>query len=49
MARELVVEAGDAMRVRTVCAVTGSFDHRVVNGARGAEFMQRLKNVIEEL
>jgi pyruvate dehydrogenase E2 component (dihydrolipoamide acetyltransferase) len=48
MKRELIVEENDAMRVRTVCTVTGSFDHRVVNGAQGAAFLQRLKIQLEE-
>jgi pyruvate dehydrogenase E2 component (dihydrolipoamide acetyltransferase) len=49
MGRELVVEAGDTMRVRTLCTVTGSFDHRIVNGVQGAVFLQRLKTLMEEL
>jgi pyruvate dehydrogenase E2 component (dihydrolipoamide acetyltransferase) len=49
MKRELIVEENDVMRVRTVCTVTGSFDHRVVNGAQGAAFLQRLKMQLEEL
>jgi pyruvate dehydrogenase E2 component (dihydrolipoamide acetyltransferase) len=48
MGRELVVESGDALRVHTLCTVTGSFDHRIVNGAQGAVFLQRLKTVLEE-
>ena len=31
----------------TVMTVTGSFDHRVIDGALGAQFMQRLKAVLE--
>ncbi len=36
------VEARPSMRL------TLSFDHRVVNGAPGARFMQRLKQILEE-
>jgi pyruvate dehydrogenase E2 component (dihydrolipoamide acetyltransferase) len=48
MGRELVVETGDSMRVHTLCTVTGSFDHRIVNGVQGAAFLQRLKTLMEE-
>jgi pyruvate dehydrogenase E2 component (dihydrolipoamide acetyltransferase) len=44
----LHIGAGGAMNVRSAMAVTGSFDHRAINGAQAAEFMTLLKNMIEE-
>ena len=37
-----------AMNVRSAITVTGSFDHRAINGAQAAEFMTLLKKMIEE-
>jgi pyruvate dehydrogenase E2 component (dihydrolipoamide acetyltransferase) len=34
--------------VRPVMTVSVSFDHRVVDGARGAEFLDTLASLIEE-
>jgi pyruvate dehydrogenase E2 component (dihydrolipoamide acetyltransferase) len=42
------VDESGAIRVRRVCTVTGSFDHRAVNGAQGAAFLTELKKIIEE-
>ncbi|BCX18157.1 MAG: acetyltransferase component of pyruvate dehydrogenase complex [Geminicoccaceae bacterium] len=42
-----VVE-GDAIVVRTLMTVTLSTDHRVVDGALGAEFLQAFKALIED-
>jgi pyruvate dehydrogenase E2 component (dihydrolipoamide acetyltransferase) len=36
------------MQVKPMVRLTLSFDHRVVNGAPAAKFMQSLKNVLEE-
>ncbi len=36
-----------ALAVATVMSVTGSFDHRAIDGADGAELMQALKALIE--
>jgi pyruvate dehydrogenase E2 component (dihydrolipoamide acetyltransferase) len=49
MRKALVVEPDDAIRVRTLCTVTGSFDHRVVNGTQGAACIQRIKEILEEM
>jgi pyruvate dehydrogenase E2 component (dihydrolipoamide acetyltransferase) len=35
--------------IRPMLSVNASFDHRVVDGARGAMFMQTLSNLIENL
>ena len=41
-----VVE-GDALAIATVMTVTGSFDHRAIDGADGAELMGAFKALIE--
>jgi pyruvate dehydrogenase E2 component (dihydrolipoamide acetyltransferase) len=37
----------DALAVATVMSATGSFDHRAIDGADGAELMQAFKNLVE--
>ena len=37
----------DALGIATVMSATGSFDHRAIDGAVGAEFMSVLKTLIE--
>jgi pyruvate dehydrogenase E2 component (dihydrolipoamide acetyltransferase) len=37
-----------ALAVATVMSATGSFDHRAIDGADGAELMQAFKNLIEK-
>ncbi len=49
MRRALVVGPDDAMMIRTLCTMTGSFDHRIVNGVQGAAFMQRIREILEGL
>ncbi len=48
MEKRLDIDESDRMAIRTACTITGSFDHRIVNGALGAEFMATLKRLIEE-
>ncbi|MEY2884773.1 MAG: hypothetical protein RL490_2497 [Pseudomonadota bacterium] len=38
---------GDALAIATVMTVTGSFDHRAIDGADGAELMAAFKALIE--
>ncbi|WP_029941121.1 pyruvate dehydrogenase complex dihydrolipoamide acetyltransferase [Sphingomonas astaxanthinifaciens] len=38
---------GDAVTVATVMSITGSFDHRAIDGADGARLMKTLKELIE--
>jgi pyruvate dehydrogenase E2 component (dihydrolipoamide acetyltransferase) len=38
---------GDQLTVATVMSVTGSFDHRAIDGADGARLMKTLKGLIE--
>ncbi len=37
----------DALAVATVMTATGSFDHRAIDGATGAELMQAFKALVE--
>lgn len=42
------VNEANTINIRTVTTLTGSFDHRIVNGAKGAAFLARCKKVLEE-
>jgi pyruvate dehydrogenase E2 component (dihydrolipoamide acetyltransferase) len=46
--KALTVDDSGAIRVRSLCTVSGSFDHRAVNGAQAAAFLADLKQIIEE-
>ena len=46
--RDLVVPVDGAPAVRPVLSLSVSFDHRVVDGARGAEFLDTLAALLEE-
>jgi pyruvate dehydrogenase E2 component (dihydrolipoamide acetyltransferase) len=37
----------DALGIATVMTATGSFDHRAIDGAEGAQLMQAFKGLIE--
>ena len=37
----------DALQIATVMSATGSFDHRAIDGATGAELMSAFKQVCE--
>jgi pyruvate dehydrogenase E2 component (dihydrolipoamide acetyltransferase) len=47
-ARERPVALDGAVVVRPVVALSVSFDHRVVDGARGAEFLDTIASLVEE-
>ena len=47
-ARERPVALDGAVVVRPVVALSVSFDHRVVDGARGAEFLDTIASLLEE-
>jgi pyruvate dehydrogenase E2 component (dihydrolipoamide acetyltransferase) len=49
MKRALLVGPDDAIRIRTISTMTGSFDHRIVTGAQGAAFMGRIQETLEGL
>jgi pyruvate dehydrogenase E2 component (dihydrolipoamide acetyltransferase) len=38
----------DALSVATVMSATGSFDHRAIDGADGAQLMQAFKELCEK-
>jgi pyruvate dehydrogenase E2 component (dihydrolipoamide acetyltransferase) len=44
---ERPVAVGGALAARPVLTLTVTFDHRVVDGARGAEFMDTLAKLVE--
>jgi pyruvate dehydrogenase E2 component (dihydrolipoamide acetyltransferase) len=46
--KRFLVAEDESMAVHSVCTISGSFDHRVVNGAEAAAFLSRLKEIIEE-
>lgn len=46
--RELAASDDGNFRVRAALTLTGSFDHRAVNGAQGAAFLAEIKRVLEE-
>jgi pyruvate dehydrogenase E2 component (dihydrolipoamide acetyltransferase) len=49
MKRDLLIGPDDSMQIQRVCTVTGSFDHRIVNGTQGAAFMQYIQDTLEGL
>jgi pyruvate dehydrogenase E2 component (dihydrolipoamide acetyltransferase) len=49
MRKTLLVDSAESMQIGTTCSVTASFDHRVVNGAQGAQFLQYVKKTLEEI
>jgi pyruvate dehydrogenase E2 component (dihydrolipoamide acetyltransferase) len=48
IAPEVTADAQGAIRVRPVLRLSGSFDHRAVNGAQGAAFLAEIKRILEE-
>jgi len=46
--KTLFVDAGDDITIRSACSLSASFDHRVVNGAQGASFLEKCKTILEE-
>ncbi|MFW6180514.1 MAG: dihydrolipoamide acetyltransferase family protein [Spirochaetota bacterium] len=46
--KTLDIDEDGGMRVRAVCALTGSFDHRAVNGAEAARFLDTVRRNLEE-
>ncbi len=41
-------EAGDSIAIRSMCILTLTFDHRLIDGAIADQFMAHLKSVIED-
>jgi pyruvate dehydrogenase E2 component (dihydrolipoamide acetyltransferase) len=46
-AKKVVVGEDDELEIRWKMNITGSFDHRVVDGAVGAQFMNAVRNYLE--
>ncbi len=46
-AKKVVVNQDDELEIRWRMNITGSFDHRVVDGAVGAQFMNAVRNYLE--
>ena len=46
--KTLYADELEKISIRNEFTATGSFDHRVVNGKTGAEFLQEFKKIIEE-
>jgi len=45
---ERVVPCGDGTAVRPMVTLTGTFDHRAVDGAPAAAFLQTVKESLED-
>jgi pyruvate dehydrogenase E2 component (dihydrolipoamide acetyltransferase) len=45
--KKVVVGENDEIEIRTRMNITGSFDHRVVDGAVGAKFVNLVKNYLQ--
>jgi pyruvate dehydrogenase E2 component (dihydrolipoamide acetyltransferase) len=43
-----IVPVNGRPEVKPMCTFTLSFDHRVVDGARGAQFLETLAELVEE-
>jgi pyruvate dehydrogenase E2 component (dihydrolipoamide acetyltransferase) len=46
--REIAVAEDGSFRARAALTLTGSFDHRAVNGAQAAAFLAEIKRILEE-
>jgi len=47
--KKFIVNDDNSFAVRSACKVSGCFDHRVVNGEQGAEFLDKVKKNLEEI
>lgn len=45
--RQVVPTDDDSIEIRTRMSITGSFDHRVVDGAQGAQFVNVIRELLE--
>jgi pyruvate dehydrogenase E2 component (dihydrolipoamide acetyltransferase) len=45
--KRIYVDAENGIHIRSACSVSGSFDHRIVNGAQGAAFLEKCKIFLE--
>lgn len=47
--KTFLIKNDNSFVVRSVCRFSGCFDHRIVNGEQGAEFMDKFKKILEEI
>lgn len=47
--KTFLIKNNNSFVVRSVCRISGCFDHRIVNGEQGAEFMDKFKKILEEI
>jgi len=47
--KTFLIKNDNSFSIRSVCRIGGCFDHRVVNGEQGAEFMDKFKKILEEI
>lgn len=47
--KTFLIKNDNSFVVRSVCRISGCFDHRIVNGEQGAEFMDKFKKILEEI
>jgi len=45
--KTIFIDDDNTMKIRNIFTVTGSFDHRCINGALGAKFLQTFKQIME--
>ncbi|HOK79794.1 MAG TPA: dihydrolipoamide acetyltransferase family protein [bacterium] len=45
--RKTAVVENDHIVIKSICKVTGSFDHRLANGTIAAEFLKQVKEILE--
>ena len=46
--KRLFIDDENRMQIRRAASLTGSFDHRIVNGAEGAAFLEKVKEILEK-
>jgi len=47
--KTFLINNDNSFSIRSICRIGGCFDHRVVNGEQGAEFMDKFKKILEEI
>jgi pyruvate dehydrogenase E2 component (dihydrolipoamide acetyltransferase) len=46
--KKVTADEEDRMQIRQCAVLTGGFDHRIINGADGAAFLERIKGILEK-
>jgi len=47
--KTFLIKNDNSFDIRSTCRIGGCFDHRIVNGEQGAEFMDKFKKILEEI